>query len=310
MKIRDREILVIKGDITQVEVEAIVNAANNRFLMGGGVAGAIKRKGGESIEDEAVKQGPVEVGESVLTSGGSLVAKYVIHSATMEMDFKTNEEIIRKATYSALSCAQHHNISSLAFCALGCGVGGFSYEAASKIMAQEVFRYFREVTAPSLKKIVFVLYSEGAYEIFNKNVCRYLEYINKKISAGPFITVDGIIEYKGGIVMIERSNPPLGWALPGGFLDYGESVEDAVVREVKEETNLDFLNFRQFKVCSQPNRDPRFHTVSVIFIGQGKGELKADSDAKNAKVFKWDALPDKIAFDHREIIQQYIKNAE
>lgn len=305
MKIKDTEILVIQGDITEADTEAIVNAANNKFYMGGGVAGAIKKKGGRVIEEEAVKQGPVKVGEAVITSAGSLKAKYVIHVATMEMDFKTDEEIIRKATYNALLLAQKNKIKSLAFCALGCGVGGFPYAAASKLMAQEVFRYLKETEIPTLKKIIFILFSEDAFKIFQKNVEGYLEHLVKKISQGPYLTVDGIIEYKDGIVMIERSNPPLGWALPGGFVDYGESVEEAVVREIKEETGLDFVEFKQVGVYSKADRDPRFHTVSVVFVGKGKGRLLASSDAKEATVFKLDALPDKIAFDHREIIQEY-----
>ena len=322
MKIGDVEISVIKGDITQVDAEAIVNAANNEFFMGGGVAGAIKKAGGKIIEQEALRQGPVEVGEAILTSAGSLKAKYVIHAVTMKMDFKTNEEILRRAAYSSLLCSQENKITSVAFCALGCGVGKFSLEAVSKIMAQEVFRYIWQVKEPTLKRIIFVLYSGQAFKIFKKNVISYLEYISKKISAGPFLTVDGIIEYGEGIVMVERSNPPLGWALPGGFVDYGESVEEAVVREIKEETNLDFVNFKQFKVYSQGNRDPRFHTVSVVFIGEGVGNLKADSDAKAAQIFKLNSLsprgghylplkgrlrlPEKIAFDHRKVIEDYI----
>ncbi|MFH1318073.1 MAG: macro domain-containing protein [Candidatus Omnitrophota bacterium] len=305
MKIHDTEIIVIKGDITKTKVEAIVNAANNQFLMGGGVAGVIKRKGGKIIEDQAVKQGPVKVGQAVLTTAGSLGVKYVIHATTMAMDFRTDEDIIRAATYNALQCARKHKISSIAFCALGCGVGGFSLESTSKIMAQEVFRYLKEEKSPTIKKVVFVLSSQDAYVIFNKNVYLYLDYIDKKISQGPFITVDGIIEYEGGVVMVQRSNPPLGWALPGGFVDYGESVETAVVREVKEETNLDFIDFKQWKVCSDPARDPRFHTISVIFIGKGKGTLKADSDVKDAKGYKLDSLPSKISFDHRKIIEEY-----
>jgi len=305
MKLKNTEVLIIKGDITECDVQAIVNAANNKFLMGGGVAGAIKRKGGQIIEDQAVKQGPVEVGGAVLTSAGSLKSKYVIHAATMAMDFKTDSEIIRKATYNSLLFAQKHKISSLAFCALGCGVGGFSTETAAKIMAQEVFRYIREIKDASLKKIVFVLFSDDAFKAFSKNVGTYLEYMEKKISEGPFITVDGIIEYEDGIVMIERSNPPFGWALPGGFVDYGESIEHAVVREVKEETGLDFSDIRQFKTYSEPGRDPRFHTVSVVFTGKGKGKLQADSDAKGAAVVKLDKLPKDIAFDHRAIIEDY-----
>ncbi len=307
MKIKGVEIGVVQGDITQADTEAIVNAANNRFFMGGGVAAAIKRRGGDEIEEEAVGQGPVEVGKAVVSGGGRLKAKYVIHAATMKMDFRTSPEIIRKATASALFLAQKKKIASVAFCALGCGVGGFSYEAAAKIMGQEVFRYLREVKNPALKKIVFYLYSAKAFQIFEKNFVRYLQHLVKKVNQGPFLTVDGIIEYQGGVVLVERSNPPFGWALPGGFVDAGESVEEAVAREVKEETGLDFMNFKQFKVYSQPDRDPRFHTVSVVFSGQGRGRLKADSDAKAAEVFPYNHLPESIAFDHRRVIEDYLE---
>ncbi|UCC96221.1 MAG: NUDIX hydrolase [Candidatus Omnitrophota bacterium] len=177
-------------------------------------------------------------------------------------------------------------------------------------MAQEVFRYLRETTKAALKKILFVLYSNDAFQIFEKNVCSYLEHINNKISKGPFLTVDGIIEYENGIVMIQRLNPPFGWALPGGFVDYGESVEEAVAREVKEETHLTFVDFRQFKVYSQPQRDARFHTVSVVFVGRGKGNLRAASDAKNVKVVTPDTLPDDIAFDHKKVIEDYIHSQQ
>jgi O-acetyl-ADP-ribose deacetylase (regulator of RNase III)/ADP-ribose pyrophosphatase YjhB (NUDIX family) len=310
MRIKDTEIVVTKGNITESDNEAIVNAANNKFYMGGGVAGAIKKKGGKIIEEEAIKQGPVKVGEVVITGAGLLKAKYVIHAATMAMDFKTDENIIRKAAYNTLLAAQNKKISSIAFCALGCGVGGFSYEAASKIMAQEVFRYLQTTLLPTLKKIEFILFSEEPMQIFKKNINDYLEHITGKLREGPFLTVDGIVEFDAGIVMIERTNPPLGWALPGGFVDYGETVEEAVKREVKEETNLDFLDFRLLGVYSEPKRDARFHTVSIVFYGKGKGSLQAASDAKNAKIYKLDLLPEKIAFDHKKVIEDYIKQAK
>ena len=307
MKIKNIEILITKGDITESGNEAIVNAANNKFYMGGGVAGAIKKKGGKIIEEEAIKQGPVDVGEAVITSAGVLKAKYVIHAATMKMDFKTDEDIIRKAAHSTLKLAQEKIISSIAFCALGCGTGGFSYEAASKIMAQEIFRYLQETKEPTLKKIEFILFSDEALKIFQKNIADYLEHIVNKLREGPFLTVDGIVEFDNGIVMIERMNPPLGWALPGGFVDYGETVEGAVKREIKEETNLDFSDFKLLGVYSKPKRDARFHTVSTVFYGKGKGKLKAASDAKNVKICIVDSLPEKIAFDHRQIIKDYTK---
>lgn len=310
MKMDGIEIIIVKGDITESSAEAIVNAANNQFQMGGGVAGAIRKAGGKGIEQEAMSKGPVEVGQAIITSAGNLRAKYVVHAVTMKMDFKTDEEIVRKATYSSLICSQENKVSSIAFCALGCGVGRLSLEAVSKVMAQEVFRYQWKIKQPSLAKIIFVLNSNKAFEIFNKNVIKYLEYINKKISSGPFLTVDGIIEYDRGIVMIERTNPPLGWALPGGFVDYGESVEEAVAREIKEETSLDFIDYKQFKIYSKGDRDPRFHTASVVFTGKGEGTIKADSDAMAAGIFKLDSLPEKIAFDHREIIEDYIQSRQ
>ncbi len=126
----------------------------------------------------------------------------------------------------------------------------------------------------------------------------------------PTPTVDIIIECEdkdsnSGIVLIERRNPPSGWAIPGGFVDYGESLEDAAVREAKEETCLDVKLIRQFHVYSAPDRDPRQHTVSTIFIATANGEPKAADDAKDVGIFTQDNLPDKIAFDHRQILEDY-----
>ena len=126
----------------------------------------------------------------------------------------------------------------------------------------------------------------------------------------PLLTVDVIILHSGGIVLIERKNPPEGWALPGGFVDVGESVEHAAVREAKEETSLDVRLIEQFHVYSRPDRDPRFHTATVVFIGEGRGTLKGRDDARRAAVYAQDALPDVIAFDHLEIIEDYFMYAE
>jgi 8-oxo-dGTP diphosphatase len=308
MILDDIKIDVVLGDITQCKVDAIVNAANNEFKMGGGVAGVIKRKGGSQIEDEAIKSAPAELSSAIITGAGALSAKYVIHAVTMTMNFKTDADIIRAAAYNALLCAHEYQINSIALCALGCGTGGFSYETASKIMAQEVFRYARGRSDKNngLKEIIFVLNGPDAFKIFQKNVIQYLQHMKKTAFNGPYLTVDGIVLYEGGIVMIERSNPPLGWALPGGFVDYGESLEEAVVREVKEETNLNLINPVQFKAYSKPDRDPRFHTVAVVFVGQGKGILAAASDAANAKVVDPHNITDSIAFDHASIIKDYL----
>ena len=121
----------------------------------------------------------------------------------------------------------------------------------------------------------------------------------------PLPTVDLIIEYNGGILLIKRRNPPKGWALPGGFVDYGESLEAAAVREAKEETGLDVELVRQFHVYSQPGRDPRHHTITMVFLAKATGKAIAGDDAKEIGVFNKNTLPDKIAFDHRDILNDY-----
>ncbi len=307
MRIKDCEIKIIQADITGLAVGAIVNAANNKLEMGGGVAGAIKKKGGKAIEDEAMKKGPIAIGQAVATSAGTLASKYVIHAATMGMDFKTDEGKVRDSCKNALRVAEELKIDSVAFPALGCGVGGFPLLASAKIMAQEVFRHLRE-DGSGLKEIIFCLYDKEAYGIFNKGVLGYLEYITTKLQLGPFTTVDAIIEIGDSIIIIQRSNPPFGFALPGGFVDYGESLEEAVAREAKEETNLDLIDVRQFHTYSEPSRDPRFHTIGTVFIAKAKGEPKAGDDAAGLKVVSLkEALKLDFAFDHKKILEDYEK---
>lgn len=125
----------------------------------------------------------------------------------------------------------------------------------------------------------------------------------------PIPTVDIIIEMwdrpHRPIVLIERQNPPYGWAIPGGFVDYGESVESAAIREAKEETCLDVELLEQFHVYSAPDRDPRQHTLSVVFIAKAAGEARAADDAKTLKLFELWRLPKKLCFDHGQILQDY-----
>ena len=122
----------------------------------------------------------------------------------------------------------------------------------------------------------------------------------------PIPTVDIIIEMEPkGIILIKRKNPPLGWAIPGGFVDYGESLEEAAIREAKEETNLVVELVRQFHTYSAPERDPRHHTISTVYVARGKGTSQAKDDAIAIGVFTESNLPDEIAFDHRLIIRDY-----
>ncbi|MEW5745591.1 MAG: NUDIX hydrolase [Nitrospirota bacterium] len=123
----------------------------------------------------------------------------------------------------------------------------------------------------------------------------------------PLPTVDIIIEYKGGIVLIERKNPPHGWAIPGGFVDYGESLEDAAVREAREETGLEVMLVRQFHTYSAPGRDPRFHTITTVYTAKAEGEAQAGDDAKQVGVFTESTLPEAIVFDHRDILDDYFR---
>jgi ADP-ribose pyrophosphatase YjhB (NUDIX family) len=124
----------------------------------------------------------------------------------------------------------------------------------------------------------------------------------------PFPTVDIIIEVEGGIVLIERKNPPYGWAIPGGFVDYGEKVEDAAVREAREETSLNVELTRLLGVYSDPSRDPRSHTISTVFVATAEGLPVAADDAADAGVFTENSLPINIVFDHREILADYFRS--
>lgn len=131
----------------------------------------------------------------------------------------------------------------------------------------------------------------------------------------PLPTVDIIIEIGSGdagegIVLIRRKNKPHGWAIPGGFVDYGESLEEAAVREATEETGLDVRFQRQFHTYSDPKRDPRFHAISTVYIAQGQGIPEPKDDAQEVGIFRRDTLPEDIVFDHRKILEDYFEERE
>jgi 8-oxo-dGTP diphosphatase len=123
----------------------------------------------------------------------------------------------------------------------------------------------------------------------------------------PVPAVDLIIEHPQGLVLIERANEPLGWALPGGFVEYGESLEEAAIREAAEETGLQVKLLGQFHTYSDPYRDPRQHTITTVYVAEASGQPRAASDAARLKIFPPEALPDKLAFDHARILVDYLK---
>jgi len=159
------EVKLIRGDITEQEVDAIVNAANDHLWMGAGVAGAIKRKGGVEIEQEAMSKGPIPVGEAVVTGAGGLKAKYVIHAAVMGQDLKTSEEYIRNATLNSLKRAEELKVKSVAFPAFGTGVGGFPPDECARIMIDAVRDFSNQ--AESVRQFWFVLFDKESYDIWS-----------------------------------------------------------------------------------------------------------------------------------------------
>ncbi len=155
---------IVSGDIAAQSTDAVVNAANNAFWMGGGVAGALKARGGQTIEDEAMAQGPVTPGEAIITSAGRLPARHVIHAAVMGQDLRTSPAIIERATQETLALAERQKLTSIALPAFGTGVGGFPLDECARIMIEAVRRF--APAASSLRLVRFVLYGEPAFNAF------------------------------------------------------------------------------------------------------------------------------------------------
>jgi O-acetyl-ADP-ribose deacetylase len=154
---------VVEGDITALEVDAIANAANDRLWMGAGVAGAIKRAGGEEIEREAFARGPIPVGDAVATGAGRLKARFVIHGAVMGQDLRTDADLVGRTTRRCLEVADELGCASLALPAFGTGVGGFPVEDCARIMVSEV----RGHTPKTLERVVFAVFGDEAERAFS-----------------------------------------------------------------------------------------------------------------------------------------------
>jgi O-acetyl-ADP-ribose deacetylase len=157
---------VVQGDLTALACDGIVNAANTHLWMGGGVAGAIKRRGGVEIEQEAVRQGPIAVGAAVATSGGRLPCRYVLHAATMGQDLQTSEAAIAAATRSALTLAERLGLQTVAFPALGTGVGGFPVGRAAAVMLAEIAAHLHHADRPA--EVVVAVLDDQSYTAFGR----------------------------------------------------------------------------------------------------------------------------------------------
>ena len=163
----DEQIELLLGDITEVEADAIVNAANNELQLGGGVAGAIRRKGGPSIQEECNRIGPIPLGEAAVTGAGWLKAKYVIHAASMALGRPTTAENLVASTRNSLLRADEHQLKSIAFPAIGTGIAGFPLDECARLMVTTVSEHLASGES-SLEKVMFVLYDQAAYAAFAK----------------------------------------------------------------------------------------------------------------------------------------------
>jgi len=165
MNLRER-IEIRQGDLTEMDVDAIVNAANNDLQLGGGVAGAIRRKGGPQIQAECDEIGTIPVGGAAITSGGKLKARHVIHAASMQLGGRTSAQALRSSTAHSLRIAAQNGLKSIAFPAVGTGIAGFPLRDCAEIMLRESAKHFEGPT--SLKKVYFILFDKEALAEFER----------------------------------------------------------------------------------------------------------------------------------------------
>ena len=159
-------ITIVQGDLTEQDVDAIVNAANNDLQLGGGVAGAIRRKGGPAIQEECNRIGPIPLGEAAITTGGNLKARCVIHAASMALGERTTEANLRASTRASLLRAREKGLATVAFPAVGTGIAAFPMRRCAEVMLEEAARHLAGET--SVREVRFVLYDRDAYEVFRQ----------------------------------------------------------------------------------------------------------------------------------------------
>ena len=168
LKVKNSIISLIQGDITDLQIDVIVNAANDRLILGGGVAGAIRKKGGPIIQDECNKIGGTFIGGAVITTGGNLKAKHVIHAVGPRMGEGNEDEKLKNATVNSLKLMDEYNLKSIAFPAISTGIFGFPIDRCSKIMIDATKEYLQ--TDTQIEKVVFCLYTASDFEVFEKEL--------------------------------------------------------------------------------------------------------------------------------------------
>jgi O-acetyl-ADP-ribose deacetylase (regulator of RNase III) len=183
VKVGDSTVELLEGDISELEVDAIVNAANTDLVLGTGVAGAIRTKGGPGIQEECKTVAPIGLGQAVATGAGELRARYVIHAAGMGPDRRTSGGVITTVTRNTLLCAEDKKVKTIAFPAIGTGVGGMKLEESARIMLKVVLDYLEEGTS-SLKKVMFVLYGSRAFDAFRVELEKQCEERGLRIGGG------------------------------------------------------------------------------------------------------------------------------
>jgi O-acetyl-ADP-ribose deacetylase len=159
-----------QGDLTSATTDAIVNAANNDLLLGGGVAGAIRIKGGPSIQEECRRHGSIRIGEAAITGGGELPARYVIHAASMQLGGPTSEQGLRDSTRNALRLAHDYRLKSIAFPAIGTGIAGFPLKRCAQVMLDEIRSHLNRET--TLRRVEIVLFDAPALAVFNETLAQ------------------------------------------------------------------------------------------------------------------------------------------
>ena len=168
IKVNESDIILTQGDITDMEVDAVVNAANAQLILGAGVAGAIRRKGGPTIQEECNKIGGTHVGGAVITTGGNLKATHVIHAVGPRMGEGNEDQKLKNATLNSLKLMDEHKLKSIAFPAISTGIFGYPIDKCAKIMIHTVKDYLMGDT--TIKEVYFVLFTSSDYDVFEKNL--------------------------------------------------------------------------------------------------------------------------------------------